>query len=247
MSHLMNKPVLIVKESFQQAWVAAAKVLCESGGELNNLVVTIERPEVLDANLHSQYVNFAHNNVLINPKAVAYTIFPHKLYRHYGSATQLFAAYTRKGGLYQRLKRRVPHSWGTYFQRMICYPATYGNENQLHNIINAIRNRNYIHKAAYTIVIQCPGNETIKPRGGPCLNYIAVQLNSTEKKLGLMAVYRNHDFLVRTYGNYWGLCNLLMFMANETCFNFGYLTCISSRAYVDTKKKIFENFVQSLI
>ena len=96
---------------------------------------------------------------------------------------------------------------------MTHYNGPDGTVNQLNNIIAAIRDRENLSKAAYTIVIQEPGGETVRPLGGPCLNYIAVQAEPGQAgqplTLGLLAVYRNHDFLERAYGNYWGLCNLL--------------------------------------
>lgn len=64
--------------------------------------------------------------------------------------------------------------------------------------------------------------------------------------LGLLAVYRNHDFLERAYGNYWGLCNLLNFIANEVGATPGPLTCVSSHAYVDKKKTAFKTLLESL-
>ena len=51
-----------------------------------------------------------------------------------------------------------------------------GVVNQLEKIITAIRNRESQSKAAYTLVIQNPGGETVQPLGGPCLNYVAVQI-----------------------------------------------------------------------
>ena len=79
---------------------------------------------------------------------------------------------------------------------MIYYETGSGEiQNQLENIIHAIKVRSNISTAAYTIIIQKPGGETIRPLGGPCLNYIAVQLEpGNPVKLGLLAVYRNHDF-----------------------------------------------------
>ena len=131
---------------------------------------------------------------------------------------------------------------------MTCYETKPGEiQNQLKNIIEAIRTRANVSTAAYTIVIQKPGGETIKPLGGPCLNYIAVQLErSNPVQLGLLAVYRNHDFLERAYGNYWGLCNLMCFLAKETGTSAGPLTCISSSAYVSAEKTALRNLVDSI-
>ena len=59
------------------------------------------------------------------------------------------------------------------------------------------------------------------------------RLNRT---ISLLAVYRNHDFRERTFGNYWGLCSLLKYICTETDSSMGSITCISSHAYVDTNK-----------
>ncbi|OGW17864.1 MAG: hypothetical protein A3G93_02125, partial [Nitrospinae bacterium RIFCSPLOWO2_12_FULL_45_22] len=236
-----------VKESFQEAWTDVANFLCKSGWEIQNLIVRVQNPTLFDIKLNKKFIKFAVDNNLKTPKAVAYTIFPHKLYKKCGNATNLFNAYNRRRGLYERLKIRQPNTWGTYFKRMTHYPTSGGTINQLANIIGAINNRGYISKAAYTIIIQKAGSETIRPRGGPCLNYLAIQLDPNERTLGILAVYRNHDFLEMAYGNYWGLCNLIDFMARETNFNPGYLTCISSRSYVKDKKSCFKKFVDSTL
>ncbi|MCJ7504472.1 MAG: hypothetical protein MUP80_15640, partial [Acidobacteriia bacterium] len=108
--------------------------------------------------------------------------------------------------------------------------------------------REYLSKAAYTVLIQKPGGETVRPLGGPCLNYIAVQTEQGQAgrplTLALLAVYRNHDFLERAYGNYWGLCNLLMFLAKEVGGLPGPLTCVSSHAYVAGKKRELKQLVE---
>jgi thymidylate synthase len=125
----------------------------------------------------------------------------------------------------------------------------YGDEpvNQLQNIIQAINTRSNVWKAACTIIIQKPGNETTGPRGGPCLNYIAVQMKAGNPcKIGFLCVYRNHDLLERTYGNYWGLCNLLQFLAAETNASTGPLTCISSHAEITKYKTSFKRFLDSI-
>ena len=118
---------------------------------------------------------------------------------------------------------------------------------QLGNIIKAIKTRENVSRAAYTIIIQNPGGETLRPLGGPCLNYLAVQIEpGNSMVLGLLAVYRNHEFTERAYGNYWGLCNLLRFLALEVGAATGPLTCVSSNAYVSQKKTALKAFVESL-
>jgi thymidylate synthase len=120
---------------------------------------------------------------------------------------------------------------------MTHYENGNGSINQLDNIVNAINNRQKIYQAAYTIVIEKPGRETIRPLGAPCLNYIAVQLTpGNPRTISLLCIYRNHDFLERAYGNYWGLCNLIKFLSEETQSTPGALTCVSSHAYVNSNK-----------
>jgi thymidylate synthase len=193
---------------------------------------------------HDKMEAFAKAQGILGPKHVAYTIFPLRLYQNRWDAAALFTAYNRRRGLFERIKT----GWGTYFRRMTNYEGANGTVNQLDNIISAIRGRDKLSKAAYTIVIQTPGGETVRPRGGPCLNYIAVQAEPGQSgqplTLGLLAVYRNHDFLKRAYGNYWGLCNLLKFLARETDGTAGALTCVSSHAYVADKKRALKHLVE---
>ena len=189
-------------------------------------------------------MTFSQSEGLLEPKHVAYTIFPQGLYIGKNNATDLFNSYNRHNGLFERLQHRKPN-WGTYFRRMTHYESDKKSVNQLDNIITALNSRKSICKAAYTIVIQKPGGETKRIMGGPCLNYIAIQVEPKKPvSVGLLAVYRNHDFLRRAYGNYWGLCNLLKFLANEVKADLGPLTCISSRAYIMEKKVALKSFVE---
>lgn len=243
---MINAPLVVVREDFQHAWLGVVKRLEASGWELRNLVVQIKDPKALSQPFHEKFGAFAKAQGILGPRHVAYTIFPHGLYLSKGSAAALFAAYNRQGGFYDRVKT----GWGTYFRRMSSYKGSGGTVNQLASIIAAIRDRSTLSKAAYTVVIQNPGGETVRPMGGPCLNYIAVQAEPGQAgqspTIGLLAVYRNHDFLERAYGNYWGLCNLLMFLATEVDGTPGPLTCVSSHAYVAAKKTMLKQLVGEL-
>ena len=244
---MINEPVRVVSDDFQNAWLEVVKQLMASHWEVRNLIVQIKNPSMLDQTFHDKMDAFAKAQGLLGPKHVAYTIFPHGLYRDRGSATTLFTDYNKARGLFEKLQHRKP-GWGTYFRRMTNYDGANGMVNQLGNIIAAIRDRENLSKAAYTIVIQNPGGETVRPLGGPCLNYIAVQAEPGHAghplSLGLLAVYRNHDFLEKAYGNYWGLCNLLGFLAKEVDGTPGPLTCVSSHAYVGANKTALKQLVE---
>lgn len=244
----MYEPHLIRKESFQGAWIEGVKLLNQNNWELRNLVVQIMNPLERNEDIHQQVIEFTRTNNLLNPKHVAYTIFPHGLYRDNHSAEELFSAYNRQGGFYNRIKRRSRRiRWGTYFRRMTFYKNNTLPVNQLRNIIESINVSNRVHKVTYTIIIQRPSGETTAPRGGPCLNFAIVQLEPLpQKTLGLLCLYRNQDFLERAYGNFWGLCNLLNFLANETNSIPGPLTCIISHAYANGRKQDLRSFIHEL-
>ncbi len=244
---MINAPISITEQCFQHAWREVVKLLCANQWKLRNLVVHIEDPTAFCQDFHERVCQFTKQAGLLGPKDVAYTIFPHKLYERKRNHNELFASYNKADGLFARIQNRK-RSWGSYFRRMTHYETESGRvQNQLRNIIQAIRTRANVSTAAYTIVIQKPGGETIRPRGGPCLNYIAVQLEPSDRvQIGLLAVYRNHDFLERAYGNYWGLCNLITFLANETGTTAGPLTCISSQAYVSDKKSSLRGLLDAI-
>jgi hypothetical protein len=241
---MINEPVRVVSDDFQNAWLEVVRQLMASHWELRNLIVQVKNPSTLDQMFHDKMEAFAKAQKILSPKHVAYTIFPHRLYQNRGDAAGLFTAYNKRRGLFDRIKTR----WGTYFRRMTNFEGANGTANQLDNIITAILGRHNLSKAAYSIVIQTPGRETMRRLGGPCLNYIAVQAEPGQSgqplTLGLLAVYRNHDFLKRAYGNYWGLCNLLRFLARKIDGTPGPLTCVSSHAYVANKKMALKHLVE---
>lgn len=249
---MIDVPIVIDKESFQEAWIAAASHLRANSWTTRNLVVQIADPTAIDDTLHERLADFAKDAKTLSPKQVAYTIFPHGLYEKCESADKLFAAYNRKpGGMCSRLLKKSSSKWGTYFQRLTDYKTVNGPVNQLKQAIDAIssdkENGNRTCTSAFCMTIQQPGGETRRRLGGPCLNYIAVQLEAgPPQSLGLLCVYRNHDFVERAYGNYWGLCNLLLFMAEQVDAVPGPLTCISSRAYVDKKKTDLKSLLDEL-
>ena len=244
---MINPPVSIIETSFQTAWLEVVKRLSNNKWKLRNLIVYIENPTTFCQDFHQKICQFGNRVGLLPVKDVAYTIFPHKLYETKGNHRKLFESYNRPNGLFARIQSRKP-SWGSYFRRMTQYETSSGRiENQLKNIIHAIKTRGNVSTAAYTIIIQKPGGEMIRPLGGPCLNYIAVQLERGNPViLGLLAVYRNHDFLERAYGNYWGLCNLTSFLAEETGATCGPLTCVSSQAYVKGNKTDLRKLLDSM-
>lgn len=237
---------MIENACFQDAWLSAVGELSVQHWEAHNVIVYISNVNAIKEDFHNKYSDFCAHIGIKGPKDVAYTIFPYKYARKFETPDDLFQSYNKK--FVPRLKRMKNYGWGTYFQRMTDYDED-GTKNQLLNIINAINDRVRYSKAAFTIVIHKPGGETIRPRGGPCLMYIAVQICKDHKdkpQISFLAVYRNHDFLERAYGNYLGLINLLKFVANATGLEAGSLTCISSHAYVDRYRTELQKFMGAM-
>ena len=202
--------------------------------------MAIAGPHMIEADNPAQGWLAMCNYVLANH--VAYTIFPQGLAKR-RTASDLFTAYNRTRGFFDRKKT----SWGTYFRRMTHYEGRGGPVNQLARIIEAINSRKACHRAAYTVAIQQPGGENVRPRGAPCLNYLAVQMEPDHPRtISLLAVYRNHDVVERAYGNFVGLGWLLRFLCSETNSSVGQLTCLSAHAYIDRSVRALRALLQTL-
>lgn len=241
----MNDPFVIKNSSFQQTWVNAVEHLSVNNWKYFNLIIQITDPCIFDITTHNSITQFSKMINIRTPKDVAYTIFPYNQYN--GNADELYQQYIKR---FFPWTRKQQHSgWGTYFERMINYDPGNGSKriNQLKNIVDAINVRKMTLSAAYTISITHPGGETIRRMGGPCLNYLTIQMEpSNPPKLGILAIYRNHEFLERAYGNYFGLCKLLEFLNEQTSTVPGTITCVSSHAYVKGEKVRLKSFINSL-
>jgi thymidylate synthase len=235
----MNRPIFICEDSFQIAWAKAIRELCINHWDAWNIIVQIDNPESFNRNIHSQLEKFVKKyktkeNGLISPNHVAHTIFPQRFFMKGITRERLYAKYWR---FFNRPREKPRHGWGTYFARMISYSTQDGNIDQLGNIISSINNRPKNYGSSYTIIIPYPHKDSKKTRGAPCLNYITIQTENAHKPkktkiINMLAVYRNHDFTNRAYGNYLGLCNLLRYIACETNSQTGTLTCVSSHTSV---------------
>jgi thymidylate synthase len=233
----MNNPIVINADTIEDAWSQAICCLNDNNWELWDLVVRIATPTVYSKNLHTRLTEYARKHNLIEPNQVSYTIFPHKLVRNGRPFDEICRGYLEK---YYPMTRKAAHAgWGTYFHRMISYPTARNGQvrriNQLGHIIAEIRKSKRVLRTAYTLVIPVPGGENTKPLGTPCLNSIAIRQEPIggNRVVSLLAIYRNHDFSQRAYGNYYGLSKLLEYIANETGSRCGSLTCVSSHAFTD--------------
>lgn len=249
------QPNNICEQNFGTAWKTAVRFLLEQPqNHTHNLVVTIDDISGFDTNIHNKYEQFCLSQKTLTPKQVSDTIFPETAFRG-RTRDQMFTSYNKVNGLFEKLRAKEraagKSSWGTYFRRMTHYPSLdkRGRRifvNQLKLIIDAMAERTSVNKASFTISTIVPGPDTKRSRGAACLNYLAVQLDSNPRCASLLAVYRNHNFFDKAYGNYWGLCKLLDFICSETGFASAGITCISSHANVDRNIVDLKNFLGTL-
>ncbi len=235
----MNNPCLIIEDDFSIAWAKAIMKLKDNAWNAWNYIVTINNPCVFNENAINDMTKYCESKGLLSPKKVQHTIFPTYFYKgnRIHNRKEFYRAYNK----YYNLTRNMEHrGWGTYFKRMISY-STSSKENydQLGNIIDHINSRTSNYGSSHFLIIPQVGNESNRIMGSPCLNYITVQVekNKDNRKISLLAVYRNHDYRKRTFGNYWGLCDLLKYICQETNSDVGSITCISSHAFVDEDKQ----------
>lgn len=234
----MNNPILIAENDFACAWAKAILELKNNSWSAWNFVVTINSPDILNNNAVNLLTRFANSKKLIKPSQVQHTIFPQRFYKDncVKNKSMLYRYYNK---FYAMTRNMAHNNWGTYFKRMISYTTNKGEEyDQLGSIIEHINNRKNNFGAAHFMVIPQVGAESNKKMGSPCLNYVTIQVEKegNAKIINLLAVYRNHDYRERTFGNYWGLCDLLKYICNETDSTVGSVTCISSHAYVENNK-----------
>ncbi len=227
-------PHLIQADNVSDGWLQAlAHVLAHEDTECTNLMVNIQRPLQTITVIDNHYNLFCAENGLTELRKVADTVFPQRAYE----VLQCDRArlYTKSNRIHKAVRGR----WGSYFNQMINWSESSKSvtRNQLEDIITSINERDSVHRKAYVIHITNPVLHLGWPRGGPCLHSVYIQLRPNPREMSIMAVYRSHDFGVKAYGNYIGLGNLLQFLAKETNFAVGNLSCVSSTAFIVAQHK----------
>jgi hypothetical protein len=238
-----------------QAWLAGIRYL-ESQKTLDatNVILTIDSPMLAAQEDKSvvEAVNYAlkKKNPSRSVMTAAGTIFPQQIYRRYGRP----GWYDRYKSIMSRGKERG--SWGTYALRMIERNDAEGEAfNPLETIVTklaALRERELSkYKAAYELGVNDPLLDLTNPRNGigfelptynpavdrnmyigsPCLSHVTFKL--IDDRLDMTAIYRSHYYAERALGNLIGLAQLQHYVAVESGFEVGTLTCISTYAKLD--------------
>jgi hypothetical protein len=242
--------VLITCPNVSVAWLRALEYLLDQDkGEAVNLAVCIDKPlkedvqirRVLDQFVAARRQEDRHSVELVS--TVANTLFPIALYRpEIGSDARSHLYEMEK--IARPVSRRRNHS-GSYFERLVAWPTAKGEFNQLERVVGRLTNarargqkRGNAYELSLTAApgdgdaggdlrVYSPGTDN-RIIGFPCLSHISLSL--MQGQLHMTAVYRNHFFLTRAYGNYIGLGRLLWFIAKESGWQVGELMCVSSHA-----------------
>lgn len=226
---------IIDDENCLTVWLNACEFLKDRPGYFN-LVLVVQDPSAFEMQWLVDYDPATISSSAPTTKEVINTIFPFEYLLKGKQTSFIYTAYARAH--IQSKKRRF---WGTYFLRMI----NYGEDavNQLQNIIQAIINSKVARKGCYYIHITDSTLESnVRPLGGPCLQYLQISMPDVDT-VNLTAVYRNHDYFNRTFGNLLGLSFLLKFICRETNKNVGSLCCHSMHAFIGSSKSNLEKLL----
>jgi thymidylate synthase len=232
-----------------QAWLAAAAVVQDAGGEAHNVVIDIADPIVVagpDEAILTEVDQFLRMHRVNTLAGVANTIFPQSLLDRHGP-DGLYAAYNDK--VLPRMKQ-MTHDWGRYFERMTAWKKVKGKDvtiiNPLDDLIRFMRDQiesGRTYRSAYEMTIYDPARDAGKVSNRQCLSFLSFKL-TRDKELLLTVMYRNHAYISRALGNFLGLGRLQAFVAAQSGAALGSLTCISTHAEIDASKKTQDGVVQ---
>tara|TARA_Y100000589_G_C27147189_1_gene627349 strand:+ start:86 stop:826 length:741 start_codon:yes stop_codon:yes gene_type:complete len=215
-------------------WLEAVHSLLD--GEKFNVILDIDDPVNHTPEDHiaiSKVDQFLKKYDKYPISTVANTIFPRSIYRRLGRPG-LYQEYLKAFESLTKEKR-----WGRYFERMIRWEMDSGNIlNPLEKIIEKLRHSvtsGPRYKSSYELTLYNPAKDSNLYRGGQCLSFISVKLDS-DSKLMLTAMYRNHMYMERCLGNLIGLGWLMDFIAKEVGIEVGSLTVISTHAEIGDGK-----------
>lgn len=184
-------------------------------------------------------------------ETVANTIFPLALARQSSDHVQLADRYR---AMYPTLKRLdIGNRRGTYFGRLVAYPAGGQSFDQLNDLISKLgaelRTRgpkSSRYEVSFepvenqrgeveseTAVVYAPGRDR-NAMSFPCLSFCSFQLDGD--LLHMVAHYRSQYLIQRGYGNYLGLGRLLGYVSDTVGIQTGELLVVAGGARVETPK-----------
>lgn len=229
---------LIFGNTLTDSWLADLEHLHNHDEEELNLITTIINPdpERVDARVVMELDDLLLRKRKQRVGTVANTIFPAAYLRGCRNRQQFYNRYL---SLLPRLRKLKGNSNGTYFGRLIEYPASADvrrgeTMNQIEGIIQKLRTQLRgpgPKRFAYQAQVFVPGRDDTSLMGFPCLSFVSFQLD--RGRLCLTAVYRNQYYFERALGNFVGLARLQRFVADAVELELGSLTVHACHAEID--------------
>jgi hypothetical protein len=238
------------------AWMSAVVAVNAAPGQtLFHLVSRIddplaEQPQIRAA-ADTLLADLGHSPIV----TVANTVFPAQMAATSGDHGDLGARYRRVYPTIRRLDRNNRH--GTYFGRIVAHPGAGGDHDQLAELIRRLGTELQTRgpkSARYEMSLSAPGDPVAadpagqnmataalpvyapgldnSPMGFPCLSFCSFQLDR-DRRLHMVAHYRRQHLIVRGYGNYLGIGQLLGYVCGMTGLLPGELMIVAGVAQVD--------------
>lgn len=254
----------IAGRTLSETWVRACRYVYDHGCAALNvgLVVAPEAEEDLNIRrILDGELNKLHSGHYSWVRKVADTILPIALYNPLPTDTpgearhHFYRMQTLKREFLARDRRLRP----TYIDRFVSWPIgsrkkpaplNQLEENVIRPLLRAKENQNCMELSTLPIEeplnlrVHEPSRDT-RSRGGPCLSHISFTL--MDKALHMTAMYRNHFYVTKAYGNLVGLRDLQRFVCQETNFKMGELLCVSSHADLLECRTFTKPYILNLI
>ena len=249
---MSGPPVLIDAQNISLAWGQALLAVMGHNGVSSPLVISVGgfRGAIPENSKIRDSADYFLNRYGLEPVAnTASTIFPYKqwLQRQVPRA-EFFKFYLEK--LYPRIKqRRRANQYGVYFYRMLHYVGSKESDeggsskpiNQLEYVIEQFLKARARGSGIRNSALQIACFDPVKDdtgqvqRGFPCLQQVGFTYEGDN--LSLHAFYPTEYIFDRGYGNYLGLCQLGLFVAEQLHLNFVQFYCYVGRPVLGSGTK----------
>lgn len=242
----MNTDIVVRGENLSLAW---ARTLVSVGDAPDHkavhVITRIDDPTAEDPQIRQLADGLLAGLDCRPVETVANTLFPHAMSLLTPDPEDLAARYLEALPTIRRLDRA--NARGTYFERLVNYPAPDGRRiNQISEIIRRIgQERGYsgsktaryevgLEHFSESIPVQEPSRDT-SPMDFPCLSLLSFQLDHGDR-LHVVAHYRSHYLIERAYGNYLAIGRLLGYICRRAGITPGAMTVVAGYAQVDHHK-----------
>ncbi|AYF78517.1 hypothetical protein D7D52_37085 [Nocardia yunnanensis] len=240
----MSHPIHVHAPDLSTAWLQTTLAVHAAPGRraLHTVTHIVDAAKVEQPRIRAAADDLLDEIDLQPVDTVANTIFPAALALQTSNPAELAERYRRLYPSLKRLERR--NNRGTYFLRLVAYPAEKGPVDQLGHLIDTLimeRANAAPKRARYETSLHVPDTEISVPifepgrdttaMAFPCLSLLSFQLDG--EHLHAVAHYRSQYLVARGYGNYMGICRLLGYVAAQVGVGIGAVTVVVGQAHAD--------------